>query len=102
MVSIRRKILNKGDIIQEQLIRVLQRHEDYIASDTTSDSAIAEIVGDSSGGLVKDVADLNTSKANVNHTHTLANVSDLSTVQVTITYEDTTTETLTLVQQETS
>lgn len=30
MVSIRRKVLEKGNIVQEQLIRVLQKHEDAI------------------------------------------------------------------------
>jgi len=32
MVSIRRKILYKGDIVQEQLIRVLQSYEDRISA----------------------------------------------------------------------
>ena len=60
MVNIRLKILDKGHIVQEQLIRVLQRHEDALESNTTGDSAIAETVGDETGGLVKDVADIQT------------------------------------------
>jgi len=32
MVSIRRKILDRGTIVQEQLIKVLQKHEDKITS----------------------------------------------------------------------
>ena len=32
MVSIRRKILDKGEIVQEQLIRVLQKHEDALGN----------------------------------------------------------------------
>ena len=32
MVSIRRKILDEGQIVQEQLIRVLQSHENRIAA----------------------------------------------------------------------
>ena len=58
MVNIRLKILDKGHIVQEQLIRVLQKHEDAIASNSTGDSAIAEVVGDKDGGLVKGLADL--------------------------------------------
>lgn len=99
MVSIRRKILDEGQIVREQLVRVLQKHEDYINNDSTSDSAIAEIIGNSNSGLVKDVADLKTTKANSNHTHTLSNVSDLGTVEVVVTYTDDSTETLTLVKQ---
>ena len=58
MVNIRLKILDKGHIVQEQLIRVLQKHEDAIASNSTGDSAIAEVVGDKDSGLVKGLADL--------------------------------------------
>ncbi len=32
MVSIRRRILDKGEIVQEQLIRILQDHEDRITA----------------------------------------------------------------------
>ena len=60
MVSIRRKILYKGEIIQEQLMNVLQSHEDALGDNATGDSAIADVVGDSKKGLVKDVADLQT------------------------------------------
>jgi hypothetical protein len=60
MVSIRRKILHKGNIVQEQLLNVLQKHEDALGANATGDSAIADVVGDSKKGLVKDVADLQT------------------------------------------
>ena len=99
MVSIKRKILYKGEIIQEQLLRVLQRHEDYINSDTKSEAAIAEVVGDENSGLVKDVNDLKTGKANANHTHTLNKVTDLTTVEAVVTYADESTETILLVKQ---
>lgn len=36
MVSIRRKVLEKGNIVQEQLIRVLQKHEDAIEEGSSS------------------------------------------------------------------
>ena len=32
MVSIRRKILHKGTIVQEQLLNVLQKHEDELSN----------------------------------------------------------------------
>ena len=67
MVNIRLKILDKGKIINEQLIQILQKHEDAIANNSSSDTAVASdvsdlktAVGDSKGGLVKDVADINT------------------------------------------
>ena len=60
MVSIRRKILDKGEIVQEQLIKVLQKHEDALGDNSSSDAAIATkvtnletAVGDNSKGLVK-------------------------------------------------
>lgn len=36
MVSIRRKILYKGTIVQEQLLNVLQRHEDNLGGSSGS------------------------------------------------------------------
>lgn len=67
MVSIRRKILHKGDIVQEQLIRVLQKHEDALgdtsSTDTTQSSKIEALetaVGGADSGLVKGVADIET------------------------------------------
>ena len=67
MVSIRRKILYKGEIIQEQLLNVLQKHEDALGANATGDSAIAEVVGDSKKGLVKDVSDLQTAVAGLSN-----------------------------------
>lgn len=65
MSNIRLKILDKGHIVQEQLIRVLQKHEDALANNSSSDSAVASdvadlktAVGSSSSGLIKDVADI--------------------------------------------
>lgn len=65
MVSIRRKILDKGEIVQEQLIRVLQKHEDALGDNATGDTAIAgkvtaleTAVGDNSKGLTKKANDL--------------------------------------------
>lgn len=42
MVSIRRKILNKGNIVQEQLLNVLQKHEDALSDGTSSDVDVSE------------------------------------------------------------
>lgn len=67
MVNIRFKILDKGVIVQEQLLRLLQRHEDAIANgggepydDTeikADISALETAIGDSSSGLTKSVND---------------------------------------------
>ena len=106
MVSIRRRILEKGNLIKEQFIRVLQEHEDRIVAVENGESGEAAditelktIVGDEDSGLVKDVADLKTTKANANHNHTLTNVTDLATVEATVTYTDSSTETILLVKQ---
>lgn len=67
MVSTRRRILNKGELIKEQFIRTLQDHEDRIAAveggeagEATDISALKTAVGDADSGLVKDAADLKT------------------------------------------
>lgn len=44
MVNIKLKILDKGKIVEEQLLRVLQRHEDAINEGATGDSALADRV----------------------------------------------------------
>ena len=44
MVSIRRKVLEKGNIVQEQLIRVLQKHEDAIEEGSSSSADMTQIV----------------------------------------------------------
>lgn len=67
MVSIRRRILNKGELIKEQFIRTLQDHEDRIAAveggeagEATDISALKTTVGNNSSGLVKKTNDLET------------------------------------------
>ena len=72
MVSIRRRILNKGELIKEQFIRTLQDHEDRIAAveggeagEVADISALEETVGDANSGLVKDVNTLKTDVSNV-------------------------------------
>ena len=57
-VSIRRRILNKGELIKEQFIRTLQDHEDRIAAvesgeagETADITALQTTVGDEDGGL---------------------------------------------------
>ena len=102
MVSIRRKILLKGQFIKEQLIRLLQNHEDRItvleggeAGELLDISALKETVGDEDSGLVKDVADLK------NATITLADLG-LETTEVVVTYPDDSTETVLLVKQSSS
>ena len=66
-VSIRRRILNKGELIKEQFIRTLQDHEDRIAAveggeagETADITALQTTVGDEDSGLVKDMADVKT------------------------------------------
>ena len=71
MVSIRRKILDKGVIVKEQLLRVLQKHEDRITTLEQGGSA----------------------------TLTLADISDATLVEAVITYEDESTETVLIVTQ---
>ena len=64
-------LLDEGRIVQEQLIKILQRHEDAVGSGSSTDSsqsekiealetAIGSATGDNAGGLAKDVADINT------------------------------------------
>lgn len=44
MVWIKGKILDKGRIVEEQLLRVLQKHEDAIINGATGDSELADKV----------------------------------------------------------
>lgn len=71
MVNIRLKILDKGRIVEEQLLRVLQKHEDAIINGGTEDTAINQKItaletaigkatGEDAGGIAKDVADAQT------------------------------------------
>ena len=71
MVNIRLKILDKGRIVEEQLLRVLQKHEDAIINGGTEDTtinqkitaletAIGKATGEDAGGIAKDVADAQT------------------------------------------
>ena len=120
MVSIRRKILLKGEFIKEQLIRVLQSHEDRIttleggeAGELLDISALKETVGDEDGGLVKSVTALETTVGNSDSglvkdvadlkaaTITLADLG-LETTEVVVTYPDATAETVLLVKQSSS
>lgn len=96
---IRKKLLDHGVIVQEQLIRILQKHEDYIATDTTSESAIRETIGEIDVDEDGDIATQLSGKASTSHTHTLTGVTDLDTVEAVITYTDESTETILLVKQ---
>ena len=105
-MSVRTKILQKGKIVQEQLIRVLIKFDERITTleqgetgELVDIGALKETVGDEDGGLVKAVADLGTNKADASHNHTLTGVTDLSTVEATVTYTDQSTDTLLLVVQ---
>ena len=68
MVNIRLKILDKGRIVEEQLLRVLQKHENAIIEGSSEDTtlstkvsaletAIGKASGEGAGGIAKDVAD---------------------------------------------
>ena len=46
MVNIRLKILEKGHIVQEQLIRVLQKHEDALSNASGSEYDDTEVKAD--------------------------------------------------------
>lgn len=72
MVSIKLKILEKGVIVKEQLLRLLQKHEDRI-------TALEQGV-DPDGVTVSDI-------------------QDADTVEAVITYEDESTATVNLVIQ---
>ena len=76
-MSIRTKILEKGKIVQEQLIRVLIKFDDRITAleegegssydDTeikADISALETAIGDNSSGLTKKVADVETAIGN--------------------------------------
>ena len=69
MVNIRLKILDKGRIVEEQLLRVLQKHENAIIEGSSEDTtlstkvsaletAIGKASGEGAGGISKDVADV--------------------------------------------
>ena len=69
MVSVKLKILDKGRIVEEQLLRLLQKHEDAIIEGTSEDTtlskkvsdletAIGKASGEGAGGILKDVADV--------------------------------------------
>ena len=62
-------LLEEGRIVQEQLIKILQRHEDALGTNATGDTAVANRVtdletavgkatGDGAGGIAKDVKDV--------------------------------------------
>ena len=64
-------LLDEGRIVQEQLIKILQRHEDALGNSSSADTsqgnritaletAVGKATGDGAGGLAKDVADINT------------------------------------------
>lgn len=69
MVSVKLKILDKGRIVEEQLLRLLQKHEDAIIEGSSEDTtlstkvsnletAIGKASGEGAGGISKDVADV--------------------------------------------
>ena len=69
MVNVKLKILDKGRIVEEQLLRLLQKHEDAIIEGTSEDTtlstkvsnletAIGKASGEGAGGIAKDVADV--------------------------------------------
>ena len=85
-VSIRRRILNKGELIKEQFIRTLQDHEDRIAAveggeagETADISALKIAVGDADSGLVKDTADLKTTVGGAS-SGLVKDVADINTI----------------------
>ena len=64
-------LLDEGRIVQEQLIKILQRHEDALGNSSSADTsqgnritaletAVGSATGDNAGGLAKDVSDIQT------------------------------------------
>lgn len=64
-------LLDEGRIVQEQLIKILQRHEDALGNSSSTDTsqgnritaletAIGSATGESPSGLAKDVSDIQT------------------------------------------
>ena len=62
-------LLDEGRIVQEQLIKILQRHEDALGSSSSTDTsqgnritaletAVGKATGDGAGGIAKDVKDV--------------------------------------------
>lgn len=102
-------IQNKGKIEKVRLLSTLEKFDSRITAleggeqgEAIDISDLKTTVGDENGGLVKDVSDLKTGKANANHTHTLDKVSDVDTVEAVVTYSDESTETLLLVVKDNS
>lgn len=69
MVSIRRKILDKGNVVQEQLVRILQRHEDALANSGAIDSKTT----------ISDITDADTVEAVISYAN-----GDTDTVNIVI------------------
>ena len=64
-------LLDEGRIVQEQLIKILQRHEDALGNSSSADTsqgnritaletAIGSATGDNPSGISKDVSDIQT------------------------------------------
>lgn len=103
---IKMRIIHGRKLKPFAVAKVLQEHEDKLAVIEQGESGeildignLKTTVGDANGGLVKDVADLKSGKANANHTHTLNKITDLDTVEAVVTYTDESTETILLVKQ---
>lgn len=101
MVKIRLSgLLDNGRIVQEQLLRILQRHEDALASNTDGDSAIATKVtaletavgkasGEGAGGIAKDVSDLKTAIGSATGDNPSGIAKDVSDIETAIGDEST-------------
>ena len=88
-------LLEEGRIVQEQLIKILQRHEDALGSSSSTDTsqgsritaletAVGSATGDDASGLAKDVADISTAIGDANTEGTiLARIKALEDAQNT-------------------
>lgn len=122
--SIKLKIIKGRKLLPFEVAKVLQSHEDRLKTTESTlsnavdndtiydDTDLWTVIGVSKDtDLTNDFTDLATridakadssalnSKANANHSHTLDKITDLETVEVVVTYTDSTTETLYLVKQ---
>ena len=97
-----RHLFYGGEVNKKRLYEILKDLDSAESGESADISALEEVVGDEDSGLVKAVADLGTNKANAEHTHTISNVSDVTTTTITITQTDDSTDSITFVTQSSS
>jgi hypothetical protein len=88
-------LLDEGRIVQEQLIKILQRHEDALGNSSSTDTsqgnritaletAIGSATGDNPSGLAKDVSDVQTAIGSATGDNPSGIAKDVSDIQTAI------------------